>query len=135
MAENRHGREQIRQRTDTAENRHGIKKTRHTTDTTHNRHDTQQTRHTTVRSDQWKAYIGLNDIGVNHITVNHSKNFVDPKTWAHTQRIESLWNQCKLWKKSRYYRYREYIERYVKEWCYRYNQKRNFCMIWSSLFW
>ena len=42
---------------------------------------------TCVMSDMWKAYDCLQDEGYNHLTVNHSLNFVDPDTGAHTQRI------------------------------------------------
>ena len=54
---------------------------------------------TTIISDKWKAYIDL-DFQLEecemHYTVNHSKNFVDPDTGAHTQDIENLWNHLKL---------------------------------------
>ena len=50
-------------------------------------------------SDGWKAYVNLPD----HIeledtsifAVNHSKNYVDPESGAHTQSIERLWRDCK----------------------------------------
>ena len=44
---------------------------------------------TCVMSDMWKAYDCLKDEGYTHLTVNHSLNFVDPDTGAHTQRIEN----------------------------------------------
>ena len=52
-----------------------------------------------VTSDEWKAYNFLNSNGYIHFTVNHSTNFVDPITKAHTQRIESMWAAAKLWRR------------------------------------
>ena len=46
---------------------------------------------TTVISDLWRAYGGINAIGFNHSTVNHSINFVDPETRAHIQNVENTW--------------------------------------------
>jgi len=46
-------------------------------------------------TDEWLAYRNLSQIGFNHLTVNHSLNFIDPLTWANTQRIESNWNAMK----------------------------------------
>ncbi|CAN7974879.1 unnamed protein product, partial [Ixodes persulcatus] len=57
---------------------------------------------TTVVTDKWKGYDDLwtvpNELGhmvLNHLTVNHSENFVDPETGAHTQKIESAWTALK----------------------------------------
>ena len=46
---------------------------------------------TRVMSDMRKAYDCLQDEGYVHLTVNHSLNFVDPDTGAHTQGIENRW--------------------------------------------
>lgn len=51
---------------------------------------------TTVYSDEWAAYQALGDIGFEHLTVNHSIEFVNDETGAHTQNIEALWNVAKL---------------------------------------
>ena len=50
---------------------------------------------TTIISDEWRAY---NDIGIyryTHQTVNHSVNFVNPSSGAHTNRVEGYWSCTK----------------------------------------
>ena len=44
---------------------------------------------TTVISDEWRAYRQISSLGLAHQTVNHSLNFVDPSSGAHTQNIEA----------------------------------------------
>ena len=50
-------------------------------------------------SDGWNAYNKLIDhLDIEdtlHFPVNHSENYVDPNTGAHTQTIEGVWRQCK----------------------------------------
>ena len=48
-----------------------------------------------IITDSFSSYSGLNLLGYHHYTVNHSKNFVDPDSQAHTQRIEGLWRQLR----------------------------------------
>jgi len=43
-----------------------------------------------------KPYKILQNTGYNHLTVNHSKNFVDPLTAANTQTIECIWSHLKI---------------------------------------
>lgn len=50
---------------------------------------------TTIITDSWRAYDGLDKIGFVHLKVNHSRNFVDPETGAHTNTIESIWQAVK----------------------------------------
>lgn len=49
----------------------------------------------TIYSDCWKAYNNLDKEGFQHLTVNHSLNFVDPDTGAHTQNIERVWREVR----------------------------------------
>ncbi|KAL7631685.1 UNVERIFIED_CONTAM: hypothetical protein RMT77_018009 [Armadillidium vulgare] len=53
---------------------------------------------TTIISDCWASYQNISTIhGFNykHLTVNQSRNFVDPITKANIQNIESIWNALK----------------------------------------
>ena len=47
---------------------------------------------TVIYSDQFTPYIPLNQLGYIHVSVNHSKNFVDPDSGAHTNTIEGVWS-------------------------------------------
>jgi len=51
---------------------------------------------TTIMSDCWAAYrkLGTEEM-FTHMTVNHSINFVDPDTGAHTQNIERSWREVR----------------------------------------
>ena len=50
----------------------------------------------TIHSDMWRAYSSLVNHGYTHNAVNHSENFIDPTTGAHTQTIECVWRHVKL---------------------------------------
>lgn len=47
---------------------------------------------TVIVTDSFKSYNHLDRLGYYHYNVNHSVNFVDPSSLAHTQRIEGLWH-------------------------------------------
>ena len=49
-----------------------------------------------IHSDCWKAYSKLSKLGYTHITVNHSKEFVNRETAACTNAIESDWRHAKV---------------------------------------
>ena len=48
-----------------------------------------------IISDEWRPYRALLALGYNHMTVNHSRWYVDPQTVAHTQHIERAWRSIK----------------------------------------
>ena len=50
---------------------------------------------TTIICDKFSLYFNLNSLGYIHIMVNHSENFVDPFTGAHSNTIEGVWSQIK----------------------------------------
>ena len=50
---------------------------------------------TTFISDKFPLYFNLNSVSYIHIMVNHSENFVDPFTGAHSNTIEGVWGQIK----------------------------------------
>ena len=50
---------------------------------------------TTIISDKFSPYFNLNSVGYIYLMVNHSENFVDPYTGAHSNTIEGVWSQIK----------------------------------------
>jgi transposase-like protein len=75
----------------------------------------------TVITDQWRAYLGIPTLPGNytHMTVNHSQNFVDPESGAHTQRIESTWHLAKARNKKQCGTNREMLNGYLCEFMWR----------------
>ena len=57
---------------------------------------------TTIITDCWRGYVDLESLGYRHLTVNHSRNFVDPVSGANTQAIENRWSVFKRKFRSRY---------------------------------
>lgn len=76
---------------------------------------------TTIISDMWQSYNEIPNLGNNytHLTVNHSKNFVDPITGAHTQKIESTWNKAKSRNRKHFGTSRHLLDSYLCEFMWR----------------
>lgn len=58
-----------------------------------------------IKTDMWRSYKKACKSLKNttHCTVNHKKNFVDPVSKVHTQKIEALWSVFKGWLRKRQY--------------------------------
>jgi transposase-like protein len=67
-----------------------------------------------IHSDCWSAYKCLTNLGYKHLAVNHSENFVDPETGAHTQGIERSWRDMRS-NVPRYGRKEEHFDGYIAE--------------------
>ena len=74
---------------------------------------------TIIMSDMWAAYGGINAMGFAHLQVNHTYNFVDPQTGAHTQNIENSWKNAKQRNKRQHGTHRQMLDSYLCEWMWR----------------
>lgn len=71
-----------------------------------------------IMSDCWRAYDCLQHEGYVHQAVNHSMNFVDPDTGAHTQNIERAWREVRA-KIPRYGRSEAHFIGYLSEYMFK----------------
>ena len=49
-----------------------------------------------IHTDMWRGYLGLESLGYEHQTVNHSENFRDPETGVNTNTVEGTNNALKI---------------------------------------
>ena len=68
-----------------------------------------------IYSDQLTLYISLNQLGYFHLSVNHSKNFADPDSGAHSNTIKGMWALIKKKLKCMCGTLCEYIPSYLDE--------------------
>lgn len=75
----------------------------------------------TIISDSWAAYGGIANLNQHftHLTVNHTYNFVDPNTGAHTQTVERGWNGYKARNRARWGTHRTMLDSYLCEYMWR----------------
>ena len=62
-------------------------------------------------------------VWVQHLTVNHSLQFVDPQTGAHTQNVERSWKSAKERNKRHNGTHRNMLDSYLCEWMWRQRYK------------
>jgi transposase-like protein len=74
---------------------------------------------TTIMSDMWAAYGGIGNLGFTHLQVNHTYNFVDPATGAHTQNVENSWKNAKMRNKRQHGTHRQMLDSYLCEFMWR----------------
>jgi transposase-like protein len=87
-----------------------------------------------IDSDGLRSYSPLGDRGFTQGVVEHKHHFVNPADGVHTQRIESMWHQLRLWLDKHHYVCGDRRDDYVKEFCFRYNRGHDAQRIWTSLF-
>lgn len=73
---------------------------------------------TTIITDEWRSYRKLGDT-YEHMTVNHSVNFVHPITVAHTNTVESMWCKVKSRNKRQWGTFRPMLNSYLCEYMWR----------------
>lgn len=82
----------------------------------------------TIITDAFRAYKILDENGVIHEIVNHSKNFVNPLNGANTQKVERMWRSAKEARKKYNGIPRNEIDGHLAEYIWRSNEevtKRN----------
>jgi transposase-like protein len=71
-----------------------------------------------IFTDCWKGYMGLENLGYTHKTVNHSKEFIS-SDGTHTQTIESTWRALKGFHLPRSGCRKQFYFSYLMEYAYR----------------
>jgi len=78
----------------------------------------------TVMTDQYMGYKNIYKMGYDHHAVDHGKQFVRNRI-VHTENIEGLWGRIKPAVKGVYRKVSsKYIESYMNEYCFRYNNRK-----------
>ncbi len=87
----------------------------------------------TVHTDELKSYTGLNKAGYDHETVNHGAGeYVDGE--SHVNGMEGYWARLKLSIRGTHVHVSgKHLEKYAKEFEYRYNRRRNPSAIFDDL--
>ena len=89
----------------------------------------------TVHTDELKSYTGLSKAGFEHETVNHGAGeYVDGD--CHVNGIEGFWARLKLSIRGTHVHVsKKHLEKYVKEFEYRYNRRKRPELMFDELVW
>lgn len=83
-----------------------------------------QENNNTIMSDEFRSYDPLSKNNFVHLRIDHKKTFSD-NNGTHTNNIESFWATLKRGVYGIYHHISiEYMQRYVDEFCFRYNNKK-----------
>ena len=77
---------------------------------------------TTIISDEWKGYkniFNIEGMSYRHITVNHTKEFINKETRACTNMVESMWAKAKLRNKKQWGTHKTMLDSYLCEYMWR----------------
>ncbi|XP_067124164.1 uncharacterized protein [Centruroides vittatus] len=80
---------------------------------------------TTAVSDLWAKYKVDENVEYRHLTVNHSVNFVDPATYATTNRAKCIWQKAKEKNKRRFGTRRTTLDNFLAEFLWRQQFQRD----------
>ncbi len=84
--------------------------------------DRVETKAAHLMTDGYKAYNGMSRL-MPHDVINHQKWYVDGD--IHTNTIEGFWSLLKRGMFGQYHSVsRKYLQRYVDEFCFRYNRRK-----------
>jgi len=84
------------------------------------------TSNTTLITDEYRGYIGMGRI-VKHEVVDHTAWYVDGQN--HTNTMEGFWALLKRGIPGQYHKVTlRYIDKYITEFCYRFNNRDNECV-------
>ncbi|KAG0442270.1 hypothetical protein DMUE_0398 [Dictyocoela muelleri] len=79
-----------------------------------------------IHTDEHGAYRNLREFFETHNTVCHKYSFINRTTGANTQAVESFHNELKLAIKRRKGVYTDNRDKFLKEFCFYYNNRNNF---------
>lgn len=82
-------------------------------------------------TDEWRGYTSMHKL-LPHFTINHQLSYVDGE--IHTNTIESFWALLKRGIIGQFHKVSvRHLHRYINEFCYRFNNRKNGCIFEQTL--